>query len=141
MYLHAGELDAALQTAQAACADGYPPAAADLSLISGIVLARQAERDAASRAFTGAARSAGTLIEQISDNYHALDTKALALCGQALVNGTSPLTEASTLFHAARTITQAHGIVRRVLRLFDALAPADPAGILEPIRTAASNDA
>ena len=141
MYLHAGELDAARETAQAACADDYPPTAADLSLILGIVLARQAKRDAASRAFTDAVRSADTLIEQTNDNYHALDTKALALCGQALTNGTGQLTEARTIFRAARTITRAHGIVQRVLRLFDALAPADPAGILEPIRVAASNDA
>jgi tetratricopeptide (TPR) repeat protein len=141
VQLHAGELDAALQTAQAASADDYPPAAADLSLILGIVLARQAKRDAASRAFTDAVRSASTLIEQTSQNFHALDTKALALCGQALIEGTSQLTEASTIFRAARTITRARGIVQRVLRLFDALAAADTAGILEPIRMAASNDA
>ena len=141
VHLHAGELDAALQTAQAASAGDYPPTAADLSLILGIVLARQAQRDAASRAFTDAVRSASTLIEQTSHNFHALDTKALALCGQALVEGTGQLTEASTMFRDARTITRARGIVQRVLRLFDALAPADPAGILEPIRMAASNDA
>ena len=141
VHLHAGELDAALQTAQAACADDYPPTAADLSLILGIVLARQAKRDAASQTFTDAVRSANTLIEQTSHNFHALDTKALALCGQALVEGTGQLTEASTMFRDARTITRARGIVQRVLRLFDALAPADPVGILEPIRMAASNDA
>lgn len=139
--LHAGELDAALQTAQAAPADDYPPTAADLTLILGIVLARQDKRDAASRAFTDAVRSASTLIEQTSHNFHALDTKALALCGQALVEGTGQLTEASTMFRDARTITRARGIVQRVQRLFDALAPADPAGILKPIRMAASNDA
>ena len=141
VYLHAGELDAARETAQAACAGDYPPTAADLSLISGIVLARQEKRDAASRAFTDAMRSADTLIEQTNGNYHALDTKALALCGQALTNGTGQLTEARTIFRAARTITRAHGIVQRVVRLFDALAPADPAGILKPIRVVASNDA
>lgn len=141
VYLHAGELDAARETAQAACAGDYPPTSADLSLILGIVLARQAQRDAASQAFTDAARSASTLIEQTSHNFHAFDTKALALCGQALTNGTGQLSEAHTMFRNARTITRAHGIVQRVLRLFDALAPADPAGILEPIRVAASNDA
>jgi tetratricopeptide (TPR) repeat protein len=141
VHLHAGELDAALRTAQAAAAHDYPPAAADLSLIVGIVLARQDQRDAASRAFTDAVRSADSLIEQTSQNFHALDTKALALCGRALIEGTDQLTEARDMFRAARRITQARGIVQRVLRLSDALAPADPAGILEPIRMAASNDA
>jgi tetratricopeptide (TPR) repeat protein len=141
LHLHADELDAARETAQAACAGDYPPIAADLSLILGIALARQAKRDAASRAFTDAVRSADTLIEQANGNYHTLDTKALALCGKALTNGTGQLTEARATFRAARTITRAHGIVQRVLRLLDALAPADPAGILEPIRIAAFNDA
>ncbi len=50
VHLHAGDLDAALRAAQAAPAGGYPPAAADLSLVAGIVLVRQDQRDAAGRA-------------------------------------------------------------------------------------------
>jgi len=86
-------------------------------------------------------RSADTQIEQTHDDYHALDTKALALCG-ILADDLDEVTEASTIFRAARVITQDKGTVQRVLRLFDALAPAAPAGILEPVRhTAAGDDA
>lgn len=142
VHLHAGELDAARKTAQAAGTHEYSPTAADVALILGITLARQHKRDAASQAFTDAVRSADILIEQTNDNYHALDIKALALCGLALVHRPEHLTEASTAFCAARAITQANGIVQRVLRLLDALGPADAAGILEPIRqTAAGYDA
>jgi hypothetical protein len=62
-------------------AHDYPPAAAELALIRGITLARQGKRDAARQAFTEAVRSADTLIEQTHENYHALDTRALTLCG------------------------------------------------------------
>ena len=41
--------------------------------------------------------------------------------------------DAIAAFRAARTITSAPGIVGRVKRLLDAMAPADAAGILAPI--------
>jgi hypothetical protein len=77
-------------------------------------------------------RSADTLLEHTKDDYHALDTKALALCGVALIDDIDRIAEASTMFRAARAITQDKGTVRRVLRLFDALALADRSGILGP---------
>ena len=46
------------------------------------------------------------------------------------------MSEAVTAYHAARAITTAPGIVQRALRLFDALAVADTAGILAPVREA-----
>ena len=140
VHLQAGELDAARATVQAARSDDYPSTAADLALILGIALARQAKRDAASQTFTDAVRSANALIEQTSDDYHRLDTKALALCGLGLVHGPDQLTEASTVFRAARAITHDKGTVQRVMRLFDALALADAAGVLAPIRRAAAGN-
>jgi tetratricopeptide (TPR) repeat protein len=138
VQLHAGKLDAALETVQAAPADGYPPTAADLALIRGIALARQDKRDAARQAFTEAVRRADTLIEQTHEDYHALDTKALALCGVVLIDDIDRITEASAMFRAARAINQDKGTVRRVLRLFDALAVADRSGILGPVHHAAA---
>jgi tetratricopeptide (TPR) repeat protein len=140
VHLHAGELDAARETLRTTRAEDYPPTAAGMALILGIVLARQASRDAAREAFTDGVRLADSLLEQTSDNYSVLDTKALALCGIALVDGPEKLTEASSMFRAARAITRSPGTVRRVLRLFDDLALADPAGILEPIRHTAAGD-
>ena len=44
------------------------------------------------------------------------------------------------VYKAARAITQAAGIVRRNLRLFDALAAADFAGVLKEVRAAAAGE-
>ena len=135
--LHAGELDAALQTVQRIPSD-YPPTAADLALIAGIALTRQDKRDAAHLAFTDAVRFADAVLEHTNDNHHALDTKALALCG-LLADDIDQLTEkACSMFRTARAITRDKGTIERVLRLFDALAMADATRILEPIRHAAA---
>ena len=137
VQLHAGELDAALQTVQGAPSD-YPSTAADLALIAGIALARQDKRSAARRAFTEAVGFADALLDQTNDNHHALDTKALALCGLLADDSDQPSEPACSAFRAARTITQDKGTVARVLRLFDALALADTPGLLAPIRHVAA---
>jgi len=62
VQLHAGELDAALETVHAALSDD-PTTAADLALIAGIASARQGKPDAARQAFTDAKRFADTLLE------------------------------------------------------------------------------
>jgi hypothetical protein len=85
-------------------------------------------------------RSAEALL-QTSTTYGALDTKALALCGLALVDDSARLTEAATTFRAAREIMRADGIVGRVLRLFDALAMSDRTGVLDAIRPQAAGTA
>ena len=105
--------------------------------MSGIVWLRQDRPAAAAGEFHNAISQAGQKLEQASGDYDALDTKALALCGLALTTEPGNAAEAATAFLAARAITNADGITRRVLTLFDALAVADPGGILVPIRPAA----
>jgi hypothetical protein len=75
------------------------------------------------------------------ENYQALDTKALALCGLALIAHADQLAAARAAFQAARAKTRERGIVGRVLRMFDTLAAADQDGVLSPIRSAAAGEA
>ena len=77
------------------------------------------------------------MLERCDQNYNAADAKGLALAGAAVLEGGDRAAEAIAAFRAARAITSAPGIVGRVKQLLDALAPADPDGILSPISRAA----
>jgi hypothetical protein len=67
-----------------------------------------------------------------------LDVKALAHTALALVGPTAGTTGAITAFRAARARSAADGVVRRVLRDLDTLAPLDRAGLLGTVRPAAA---
>jgi tetratricopeptide (TPR) repeat protein len=136
IQLLAGDLSGAQQTVSAARARDYPPNRAKLSLLSGIAQLRQDRRTPAAQEFGDALTQADELLEQTSGSYGALDTKALALCGLALTTDPGKAAEASTVFCAARAISSADNVVRRILALFDALAAADQGGILAGIRQA-----
>jgi hypothetical protein len=64
----------------------------------------------------------------------------LALSGLALCEGGHLLPEAIAASRAARAINRDAGIVGRVLRLLDALAPADTEGVLAGVREAAAGE-
>jgi hypothetical protein len=64
--------------------------------------------------------------------------KALAHCWLALAQDEGHAAAAADAFAAARAVTSAPGIVRRVLRLVDALEPLDERGVLAPARAAAA---
>jgi hypothetical protein len=136
IQLLAGDLAGAQQAISAARGHDYPADRAKLSLLSGIVWLRQDSPAAAAGEFQEAITQAGQQLEQFSGDYGALDTKALALCGLALTIDPGNAAKAATLFRAARAITNADGVTRRALALFDALAAADHGGILAPIRLA-----
>jgi tetratricopeptide (TPR) repeat protein len=134
VHLLRGELPAARQTAEAARTYDYPPRNASISAMLGVVLLRQGQTEPARLTFTEAVAQADTLLEYTGDNYQALDSKALALCGLTLLGDTPRLPEADAAAQAARAVNRNAGVVRRVLRLLDALAPADQAGIIAPVR-------
>jgi tetratricopeptide (TPR) repeat protein len=136
IQLFAGDLTAAGQAISAARDYDYPTDRAPISLLSGIIWLRQDQPTAAAREFQEAITRTGQQLEQASGDYRALDTKALALCGLALITEPGKAAEACTVFRAARAITSADGIVRRTLALFDALAAADRGGILAGTRQA-----
>jgi tetratricopeptide (TPR) repeat protein len=139
--LHAGELTAARRRAQATRQSGHVPTAAAAALVFGAALLGEGRGEPAKRAFEDAVRDADVLLRQADDDYDALDTKALALCGLAVVDDPGLAGAASAAFRTARAITCAAGIVRRTLRLFDHLATGDADHVLDPVRPAAAGHA
>ena len=140
IQLLAGDLHAAQLTAQAARDYPYPLFRAQVSLLLGIAQLRQGQPAAAAREFRDAAAGAVELLKLASAAYEAQDTRALALCGLTLT-GEPQQAAAIAAFRAARAITSADGVVAQVLALFDALAAADPNGLLARIRPAAAGAA
>jgi tetratricopeptide (TPR) repeat protein len=138
-HLLQGELAAARQAAEAAGAYDYPTNNAVVAAIQGVVLLRQGDREPARAAFGEALAKADRLLAHTSDNYAALDTKALALGGLALLGDAARLPEAVAAIRAARAVTPAAGVVRDAARLWDALAVADQTGTLAPVRAVLEN--
>jgi hypothetical protein len=66
-----------------------------------------------------------------------MNTKALALCGLALLGDVPRVDEARETVCEARAVTDAGGVVKEFLDLLGALAPIDATNILEPVREAA----
>jgi tetratricopeptide (TPR) repeat protein len=129
-----GELGAAYEATEDATKHYYPMDNAHAAVVLGVILLRQGHADRARLVFTEAITRADTLLEQADENFRALDDKALALCGLALLGHAARLPEATAALQAARAVTRAAGVVIPALRLLDALAVVDRAGILAPIR-------
>ena len=103
----------------------------------GVIALRQQDQSAAKTAFTEAVASADDLLTQSAQNYAALDSKGLAMCGLALCGDVAQVNDAVAAYRAAREINKDLGYVKRVLRLFDALV-VDADGILGDVRKAAA---
>jgi len=95
---------------------------------------------AARAAFAGAVTRAEMLLACSAQNYRALDSKGLALCGLAVCGDVGRAAEAAEAYRTARAINKDAGVVGRVLRLFDTLAGADAAGVLAEVRAAAAGE-
>ena len=80
------------------------------------------------------------MLTHSAQNFRALDSKGLALCGLAVCGDVGRVAEAAKVYRAARAINKDAGIVGRVLRLFDTLAEADAAGALAGVREAAAGE-
>ena len=106
-------------------------------LLRGIVLLRQGETEAASEAFQDALDEADERLEGGMRSVTAFDTKGVALAGLAVCGDEERLTEAVAAFDAARAMTCAKGVIARVGRLLEALAPADEHALLVRVRAAA----
>ena len=138
--LYSGDLSAGRAAAEAACQYDEPQNNHYVSTLLGVIALRQGNQAAARQSFTVAMDHVETLLSAYAQNYEALDSKGLALCGLALTEDPKRIAEAVAAYRAARAITKATGIVQRVLRLFDALAQADNHGVLAPVRAAAAGD-
>jgi tetratricopeptide (TPR) repeat protein len=140
-HLIQGELSAARAAAEAAHAQDEPLDNGDAAALLGLVLLRQQAPGEARMAFSEAVAHTGVLLEHAPENYHALDTKALALCGLTLLGDAARLPEAMAAVEAARAVTVAAGVVRDAVRLLDALVVVDQGDVLGPVRARAAAQA
>jgi tetratricopeptide (TPR) repeat protein len=138
VHLHADDYGAAREAADVARSYDYAPPDPRVGVVLGIALAGERDLRRAADAFRDALQAAETLLGKTNERYDALDTKGLAVSGLAAVGVPTALAEAEDAFRAARAITSADGVVRRVLRLLDALGAGDADGALEPVRRAAA---
>ncbi|MDH3598738.1 MAG: tetratricopeptide repeat protein, partial [Candidatus Tectomicrobia bacterium] len=138
-HLYAGDLPAAHDVAEAAGQFDVPEGNHQVRVLLGVIALRQDDRIAAAEAFAAALGQAESILAQSTQNYAALDTKGLALCGLTLCDH-NHIATAIEAYQEARAINRDPGIVARVLRLFDALALADSAGRLAEARRAAAGE-
>ncbi len=137
VHLSLADLPTARAAAETARKQDVPMNDYNVLALLGLIALRQNDRSAAVEAFQAAIAHADVMIERCDQNYQALDAKGLALAGLAVLEGGPRTAEAIAAVRAARAITSAAGIVGRVRRLLDALAPVDAAGVLTPIYAAA----
>jgi tetratricopeptide (TPR) repeat protein len=139
--LLSGDPAAAMRAALAAEDHSFPRYAAWTSVLLGSSRLRAGQSAAAAGDFARAISRADAQVRLTAGAYAQHDIRALALCGLALSSDPAHAAEATAAFRAARSITRAKGVVSRVLALFDALAVADPAGVLAAVRPAAAGTA
>jgi tetratricopeptide (TPR) repeat protein len=139
-HLQRGAYDLARAHAQAAQGYDYAPMTDNAALVLGIALTREGNVEGARQAFRTALDATDRLLAETPDAYDELESRALALCGLALMGDSSRIDDAAKAFSAARAITCARGVVARALRLFDVLAMSDETGVLTPVRRAAAGE-
>jgi tetratricopeptide (TPR) repeat protein len=139
-YLYSENLNGARAAAETARQYNVPENNHNVLALLGLIALRQGDASAAQEAFAAAISETDQLLSYSGQNYDALDTKGLALCGLTLCDGVNRKSAAIEVYRAARVINKDAGIVARVLRLFDALAVADSAGVLKEVRAAAAGE-
>jgi hypothetical protein len=126
--------------AEAADRHRFPMDDAQTSTVLGVVTFREKDLSAARETFTAAIDRADGLLAMTPDRYDALDAKALALCGLVLCGDKEEIPAARAALAAARKVTSAPGVVKRVLQLFDALAVGDTNRLLADVRSVAAGE-
>ena len=112
----------------------------------GLISLREDDHLTAQEAFMTAVTRADEMLACSGQNFDALDTKGLALCGLGLLladaEADKQMKDAVAAYRAARAINKDAGIVARVVRLLDTLALADPHGAekLTDVRKAAAGE-
>ena len=132
--LYMGDLAGARAAAEAARGHDDPQNNPNILALLGVIALRQGDLAAACEACGAAVVQADTLVAYDAQNYQALDAKGLALCGMVLSDSQKHIPAAIEAYRAARAICRGAGVVGRILRLLDALAEADSAGVLGAVR-------
>lgn len=109
--------------------------------LRGVVALRQGDRAAAQQAFAASLGEAERLLAGQARPYGPAYTKALALAGLALCRDAGLALAAAAAYRDARVISAAPGVVADALWDLDALAVADPTGVLQSVRAAAAGEA
>jgi tetratricopeptide (TPR) repeat protein len=139
-YLLMGDLPRARTIAEDAAKYKYPIGYASTLAMGGLVALRQGDTAAASNAFDLALGEAEAQLAGTARGYLAAYAKALALAGLALCRDSALTTAAAAAYGDARDISAAPGIIVDELMKLDALAVADPAETLKPVRAAAAGE-
>lgn len=139
-YLYAEDFTRARAAAEEALRYDEPQDNHRAWVLLGVIALRQKEQVAALKAFNTAATQADAMLAHNSRNYGALGCKALALCGLTLCGAGDYVQEIIEAYKMAGAINNGAGIIRRHLRLFDALAVADETGLLAEARAAAAGE-
>ncbi len=139
-HLLAGQLADARTAAEAARLRDAPENNFYIFALGGVIALRLGDPSAAKQILAAAVTEASGMLQANSENYEALDSKALALCGLALCEEAGRAADAIESYRAARKINCDPGIVKRILQHFDALAVLDRGNTLAGVRTAAAGD-
>jgi tetratricopeptide (TPR) repeat protein len=129
--LCAGSLELARTAADAASRYQATRTSLGAFLLQGITALCHGDCGNAIPAFTKAHLQAARLRARDDQNFLVADIDGLALCGLALCSERERLKEAEAAFKAARKITSEPGVVKRTVRLLDAV---DPEGLLATAR-------
>ena len=139
-YLYSENLSGARAAAETARQYNVPENNHNVLALLGLIALRQGDNPTSQEAFATAISETDELLSYATQNFNALDTRGLALCGLTLCSSANRASAATEAYRAARAINKDAGIVARVLRLFDALAVVDSAGVLKEVRAAAAGE-
>lgn len=139
--LLAGDISRARAFVDDAAKYRFPNRYESILALRGVIALRQGDAAAAGKAFDAALSEAGTKLAGMARAYSAAYAKALALAGLALCRDAALATAAAEAYRDARAVSAAPGVILNQLRCLDALAVADPAGTLKPVRAAAAGKA
>ena len=135
--LQLGDPAAALTAAAAGRELAYPAGEPALRLLEGLALLGLHRAEESVRAFSGALAAAGALLALADRNVAALQARALALAGLAVVSGDpARATEAGEAFGRADAVTVAAGVAADTRRLLDQIARHDRSAVLAEVRAA-----
>jgi tetratricopeptide (TPR) repeat protein len=135
--LLSGDLSRARVLVEEATKYRVPRAYASVLALQGVVALRQGDSARACRAFDMALNESAVRLARTPRDVSAAFTRALALAGLALCRDAELAADAAEAYRTARrTAGAAPGIVKRELSELDALAAADRAGTLKPVRAA-----
>lgn len=137
-YLYQNKLSSSQQTIEQALTYDVPENNHNAHVARGMILLKQDDRETAHQVFAKTVTVCDEMLALSADNYEVSDAKGLALCGFALLEGsTDRVTEAKAIFVQVRQKTSnLKGHIAFIQQQFDVLASLDERGLLVGVREA-----